>query len=266
MGFIDVVYVEYRLFYGEVIRRKSALITMIMYPYLLTGFTVFMGFAYGNPRVFVGRTGVDPVLFMITASYMLLAFMSSIDELFWRPISQEYLGIQPYVIASPINRLLYYIAIPLPRLTTVILIGLTSLMPVHFVYKGLEGLAASLSIMVLTILGSLLSISFSITLTGLMHLVGESWRILNIIRPLVMILIGAYVPRIYLPFATRLVSYAIPASYVVDIIHNMLRGETVGLTILLAAATALFIIYTPVGYRSIVMWEKRKVKNGVKIV
>lgn len=266
MGILDLVYAEFRLFYGEVFRRKSALVSLIIYPYLFTGFTVFVGYAYGSPKAFVERTGVNPILFMITASYTLMVFMSSVDELFWRPLAGQWTGILPYIIASPVNRFLYYFTIPIPRLLTVILLGLTSVIPVHVYYNGLAGLTAGLSIMILVTIGSLISISFAMILTGLMHRFGESWRTLNIVRPIIMILIGAFVPRAYMPPLAMAVSYSIPASYVVDIIHNMLKGELSLWYTLLSIAVALSLAYSPLGSRSMLSWERKKVKEGVKVI
>jgi len=264
LSLIDLLVAEYRLVYGELFRRKSAIVTMIMYPYLFAGFTVFVGYAYGNPQYFVERTGVDPVVFMVTASYILMALMTTVDELFWRPLVDQWVGTLPYILATPVNRLKRYFSIPIPRLTILIITGSTSVIPIHVYYSGFKGLATGLSIILLTTIGAIISIGFSMVITGLVHRIGESWRTLNIIRPIIMILIGAYFPRKYMFIFARYVSYLIPASHVVEIIQGLMSGLETPLYILLSLAIALSIIYTPLGSKTIDVWEKKKVREGVK--
>lgn len=264
MSLTDLLVAEYRLVYGELFRRKSAIVTMIMYPYIFAGFTVFIGYAYGNPRYFVERIGVDPVVFMITASYMLMALMNTVDELFWRPLGDQWMGTLPYIIATPVSRLKRYFAIPIPRLTLLLITGSTSVIPIHVYYNGFTGLTTGLLIIVLTAIGALISIGFAMIVTGLIHRVGESWRALSIVRPVIMILIGAYFPRKYMFTIARYMSYLIPASHIVEIIQGLMSGLETPLYILLSLAIALSIIYAPLGSRTIKMWEEKKVREGVK--
>lgn len=264
MSLIDVLSAEYKLVYGELFRRRSAIITMILYPYLFAGFTVFIGYTYGNPSYFIEKTGVDPVLFMITASYILMALLSTVDELFWRPLGDQWMGTLPYIIATPVSRWKYYFSIPIPRLTILLVTGLTSIVPVHTYYNGFNGFLTGLSIMILTAIGAVISVGFAMLITGLIHRVGESWRTLNIVRPLLMILIGAYLPRKYMFIVARYISYLIPASNIVEIIQGLMGRIETPIYVLLALAIALSILYMPIGSKSMVFWEKKKVREGVR--
>jgi len=263
---INLIKAEYRLVYAEMIRRRSEFILLLLYPYIFTGFILLLGYSAGSPRVFEARIGVDPATFLVTAGFTVMSLSLCVDEILWRPIWEMWIGTLPYVIASPVNKLYLFAIIPMPRATLVILLGLTSLIPIYIVRFGFEGFLLALLITILVLLGVFTMLPLSIIITGLVHAVGESWRVLNIVRPLVMVLLGAYYPRFYMPLVARLLSYIIPPSHVVESIQRTLMGIIdQWIILLLAIALLLALIYTPAGKISLVFWEKRKVKEGVKI-
>jgi len=265
MGFIDILRVEYKLVYAEIMRRKSMFLAIILYPYLFTGFTLFIGYSFGSANVFIEKIGVDPVIFMITAGYIILSMLAVLDDILWKPLNDQWIGVLPYIIASPVNRLVLFTTIPLPRLTILILLASTSIMPIYTIYYGINGLLTSLLVMGLTALGSLLMVTPAMIITGLIHSIGESWRVLNIVRPLIMILIGAYYPRFYMPIMGQVLSYLLPSSHVVEVIQRIIIDIPGNYYLLLAIAFTLALIYAPGGERSIVYWERKKVREGVKI-
>lgn len=264
MSYLDILKAEYRLVYSEVFRRKAALVSMIMYPYIFTAFTLFIGFAVGSPRAFTERVGIDPVIYMITASYMLMSILNSVDDLLWRPLFDTFIGTLIYIIASPVNRLKLYSAIPIPRMTILLLMGFTSVIPVYTLYYGFQGLILGLTIMSVVIIGCLVMIPFAIVIASSVHRVGESWRILNIVRPLVMVMLGVYYPRIYMPIAGYVVSSLIPSSHVIEVVQRILGGMQGNLFVLFALAFVLALLYTPMGHVTLRAWEFKKVKEGVK--
>lgn len=264
MKFLNLVKAEYKLVYSDLFRRKTALITFILYPYMFTAFTLFIGYAAGSPKTFIEKVNVNPFIYMITASYILMSLFASIDDVLWRPILDTYLGTLPYIIVAPMNKLEYYVAVLIPRLTAVVLLGFTSIIPVYVVYYGFEGLIMSLIIMSILILGCLTMIFFSIATAMSIHRVSESWRVLGIVRPLMMMLIGVYYPRIFMPLAGYIASSLIPSSHVVEVIQRMLMGMGGNFYMLIVLALALSFAYMPLGRVSIREWEKSKVREGVK--
>ncbi len=267
-NFIDIIRAELKFVYGDIFRRKSVLIMFLAYPYVLTAFILLIGYSFGSPKVFVDRVGVDPAIFFITSGFMLLAILGVSDDIFWRPIFEEWMGTLPYIIASPVSRIQHYLAIPIPRLLLVLLTGSTSVVPVFTYFYGLSGFIESLVILGLTMIGAIFFASVSMVSLGIIYgFGGESWRIINVIRPLLLILIGAYYPRFLMPLLGKIISGLIPSSYVVEAIQRMLIDPSVPasfILMLLGIATALFVIYTPVGAKSIVFWEKKRVSEGVK--
>lgn len=265
MSLVDLFRSEYRLVYGELFRRKVALIIMIIYPYIFTAFILLAGYTMGSPRVFAERIGVNPVVYMITASFTLFSILGSLDELLWRPLFDMHIGTLPYIMASPVDKLKLYFAIPFPRLTIVLILGFTNLIPVYLVFFGVDGLAAGLLIMGLVILGCILMIPFSIFIAMGIHRVGESWRVLNIIRPVILAFTGIYYPRFYMPLASYVIGSIIPSSHVVEVIQVTLTGLQRGVYALIAIAIALSIAYVPLGKFTLGLWELKKVREGVKI-
>jgi ABC-2 type transport system permease protein len=261
----DLVRAEYKLVYAEMIRRKSELVLLILYPYVFTGFILLVGSGVGSPRVFEERVGVNPALFLITAGFAVMALMICIDDILWRPIWETWIGTLPYVFASPVNKLLLFSVMPLPRASLVVLIGSTSLVPLYAYQYGLAGIPLALLVVLLVVVGVFTMIPLSILTSGLLHAFGESWRAVNIVRPLVIVLLGVYYPRFYMPLVARLLSYALPSSHVVESIQRILLGLVDELTVLLLAAGVLLaLLYTPASRKSLVLWEKRKVREGVK--
>jgi ABC-2 type transport system permease protein len=263
---LDLVRAEYKLVYAEMIRRRSELILLVLYPYVFTGFVLLVGYGAGSPRVFEERVGVNPALFLITAGFTVMALMICIDDILWRPIWETWIGTLPYVFASPVNKLLLFSVMPLPRASLVVLMGSTSLIPLYTYCYGFTGILLALLVILLVVIGVFTMIPLSVLTSGLVNALGESWRVINIVRPLVMVLLGAYYPRFYMPLAARLLSYTIPPSHVVESVQRMLVGLIDEWIILLVAVGVLLaLLYTPASRVSLVLWEKRKVSEGVKI-
>ncbi|MEM2528705.1 MAG: ABC transporter permease [Ignisphaera sp.] len=255
---------EFSLVYGEIFRRKSALAAMIIYPYLFAGFTLFFGYTIGSPQLFIERVGVEPTIFMITASNIVMSIITAVDDVLWRPLHDMYVGTLPYIIASPINKLELFIAIPIPRLSLLLMTGFTSIAPVYTLYYGMNGIVLALAIISLIALGALTMSTLGIVIAGLIHTIGESWRILNIVRPLIMVLLGAYYPRMFMPLSAYIASFLIPSSHVVETIHRILLGSIDNLYLFPILAIILAFTYIPGSRRSLLYWEKKKVSEGVK--
>lgn len=264
MNYTEILRAEYRLVYNELFRRKTALVSTIIYPYLFTLFILTIGSATGSIEVFTARVGVNPVIYMITGSYILMAILSSIDDLLWRPIYDTSIGTMIYIMASPANKLILYSSIPIPRLTVVIFVGFTSLVPVYVYINGLEGFFTSLLVMATSIIGCLVMIPFAVIVASSIHRIGESWRVLGVVRPVIMILLGVYYPRIYLPLAGYLIGSLIPSSHIVEVIQRTLMGLHGNTALLITASILLALLYYPLAEISLRKWEQAKVREGVK--
>jgi len=133
-------------------------------------------------------------------------------------------------------------------------------------YYELPGLFLAFLVTLLVIAGVLTMTPLSMIISGLIHASSESWRVLNVVRPVVMMLLGAYYPRFYMPLMARLISYTIPSSHIVESVQRIVTGLTDQWTLLLVAiAVLLALLYTPVSKASLMFWEKKKVSEGVKI-
>lgn len=269
MSFKDIVVAEFRFVYADVFRRKSVLLMFIMYPYILTAFVLLIGYSMGSASVFIERVGIDPVIFFIVAGFMLMAILGVGDDLLWRPLYDEWVGTLPYVMASPVSRIQHYLAIPIPRLVLVLISGSTSVVPVLIYYYGLHGFYEGLAVILMTGIASIMFTTLVMAIMGIVYgMGGENWRIINVLRPLFLILVGAYYPRYLMPLAGQIASWIIPSSHVVEAIHRIIAGmagDLVNIFMLLGIATALFILYALPGVKSMVYWEKSKMREGVKV-
>ncbi len=268
MSFLQLVKAEMKFIYADVFRRRSVLIMLILWPYLLTAFILIIGSSMGSPQVFVQRVGVDPVPFFVVSGFVLISTFSVLDDIMWKPIFDEMTGTLPYILSSPVNRVLYYASLPVPRLLLVVLVGATSLIPVLTFYWGLRGLILALAIVVLGILSALVFTPPAVAIAMSLYRVGgESWRLINVVRPMLMLLIGAFYPRWLMPLAGYILSSLLPPSYCIEVMQRLLGSVTSieYVLMLIGIAIALAVIYVPLSSYSIVSWERRKLVEGVKV-
>ncbi|MCY0868788.1 MAG: ABC transporter permease [Desulfurococcus sp.] len=266
--FLNAVYAEFKMVFSELSRRKITLVMIIGYPYMLLVFILLLGYGFGGSRVFTERFGIPPEVFFTVSGYLLIAVMSVNDDLLWRPLFDEWMGTLPYIIASPMPRLYRFLAIPLPRLLAGVASGAATVAPVMLYFYGVSGLLEAASVILLGIVAAVTLTPLIMVLMGLLYSHGrDQWRFINILRPLLFILLGVYYPRFMMPLGGYVASALIPSSHVVEVIQRILLGEAelYYSFILLAAATALFFIYTPIGVHSISLWEKSKLREGVSL-
>jgi len=260
---------EMLLVYGELLRRRQALFTYVAYPYIMTFFIIFVGSSVGSLENFEVRVGVNPFLFFIAASFNFLAILGIVDDVLWSPIYDDNIGTLPYVLSSTTPWFLRLLIIPIPRLVLTIILGFTSLVPLFTYFEGVEGFLTSLLLMGLACLAGLLLSTFAIFLACSVSMVmGESWRLLNIVRPLMMILLGIYYPRVLMHFTIRVISYLLPSSHIVDLtLYTLVGGgtpEVLTVLTMLGLGIALAIAYGPLSYGSTKSLEMKKLREGVK--
>lgn len=267
MSFSNIVWAELEFIYRDIMRRKLVLFMFLAYPYVLTLLIVLIGHGVGNREVFIGKVGISPEIFYLVNGFILMSVLGVSDDLLWRPIFDEWMGTLPYVIASPVNRLYRYLAIPIPRLILVVLTGITSVVPIMIYYYGIKGFVEGIAIILLGIIASITFVTPILVVMGIIYYIGgESWRVINIVRPVLLILLGAYYPRFLMPLSGRIVSYLIPSSHVVEVIQRVIIGnvDVMHSLMLLGAGIALFILYALPGLKLVGKWESKKLKEGVK--
>jgi len=270
MGFVDLLIAEAKFMYADTLRRRSLLLAILAYPYILMIFILLVGSSMGSPIFFEEKVGLTPVVFLVTNGFILMSMLSIVDDILWRPILDEFIGTLPYVISSPTSRLKHYLAIPIPRLLLVFLSWTTSIVPIYMYYYGFTGLVEASITLFMTVSASLSTIPMVMLLIGIVYgLGGGIWRIVSVIRPLLLLFTGVYYPRRFMPFIGRLICYAMPQSHIVEAIQIVLVAPQLDYILtdvfmLLGIATILIIVYSPLSSRSIYFWEHARVREGVK--
>ncbi len=269
MTFRELLKAEAIFVYADIFRRKAVLFTYIAFPYILTMFIVLIGSSVGSYQAFKERLGTDPIPFFLTASYLMMSVLAVSDDVLWKPIHDKMMGTLPYILVTHVSKLLYFITIPIPRLALVILLGFASLPPVFIFFYGIEGVYTVFRIVLMSLLSSVLYITFSILLVGTLYSIGgESWRILNIVRPLLLIFLGIYYPKFLMPTMLFIVSSLLPPSYIIELMYrsllNIMTSQTYVLE-LMGLAIAISLIYAPLGSKALGSWERRKVSKGVEV-
>jgi len=270
MRFIDLLIVEAKFMYADTLRRKSLFFAILAYPYMLTLFILLVGSSTGSQSFFEERVGLTPIVFLVTNGFILMSMLSIVDDILWRPILDELIGTMAYILSSPTSRLKHYLAIPIPRILIVFISGITSIIPVFTYYYGYTGFVEASIVLLMTVLASLSTIPVVMLLIGIIYgLGGGVWRIISVIRPLLLLFTGVYYPRRFIPFIGRIICYAIPQSHIVEAIHILLAAPELtsvltDISSLIGIATILLIIYSPLSSRSIRFWERTMMREGVK--
>jgi len=267
-AFLGLVKAEMLLVYAEVFRRKSILFMSILWPYVMTAFMLALGYAAGSPEVFLRRVGASPVLFLATASYVLFSTLTVVDDVMWRPVYDENAGALPYIVSSPISTVLHYAAIPVPRFTLSLVLGATFLLPVFTLQEGLDGLLSGLIVVAISVVAALTFIPVAVAVgLGLYSLGGESWRAINVIRPLFLVAMGVYYPRWMLSKVAYALTALLPPANCVEVAQRVVVGlgklNEVLLPLTLAVVLAILQMYPM--RRSARRWEVTKLREGVRV-
>ncbi|MEM2763956.1 MAG: hypothetical protein QXH74_06850 [Sulfolobales archaeon] len=264
---LRLVRAEMMLIYADFFRRRMVMITYLAWPYMTTIFMLMIGYAVGSPRTFAERVGADPLLFLIVGSYLLFSSMSVVDDIMWRPIFDENAGTLPYIMSSPTGVVLHYVSIPIPRFVLSLVLGITTLFPVLAAFRGLSGVLVGMVVVAISIVSVATFVPLATALgLGLYIAGGENWRAINFLRPLLLILMGVYYPRWLMSLPLYIVSSLLPPAHCIEVVQKIVVGlvEIPAITISLALALTLGLVYSPGMLRAARAWELRKLGEGVK--
>jgi len=265
-GFFWLIRAEFMWVLAENFRRKSAIFSMIVWPYILTLFILFLGGFIGGFSAFERRVGVHPAVFFITGSFLLMISLIFFDDVASRFYYDEWVGTLPYIIASPISKFTLALTMGIPRFVINIFLGLTSLIPIYSYFMGLAGLYDAVVVILLSVFGSITFLTLAIVMASIVLISGGGWRVMNVIRPILLLLSGVMYPRFLLPISAKLISGFIPLAHTVEAIqiYMSIGGVTDYALTLIGLASALAIIYTPISRFGLKVWERRRIREGVK--
>lgn len=127
---------------------------------------------------------------------------------------------------SPVPKVILVLTMGIPRLLLNIILGFSSLMPIYFVLKGVQGITDSLIVIVLSFFSALTFSTLAVIFASLVLLSGGGWRVMNILRPLILVLSGVMYPRfllLFFFFLTKIITGFIPLSHNVEVIQLFIR-------------------------------------------
>ncbi|RLG87261.1 MAG: hypothetical protein DRO15_05140 [Thermoprotei archaeon] len=264
-SFIDLVVAEFKNFFIEFLRRKSLIIALVMYPYLLTALIMFIGTMFGSLEYFKQKIPADPLLFFLASSLTLLISLVIIDDIGARFIWEERMGTLPYLMLIPTSTAKLILASPIPRLALTSCWVIAVLAPTAIVIKGVgAGLAVVLTCLIAT-LGALCFVGLALIIGGLLILSRGEWSIYWVIRPLILFISGIFYPTALMPIWLRILSMTLPLSYAIEASRMLIAFENPEMRLILinvTLMTALAILYTPLGLKTYAYLEVRTKKLG----
>lgn len=267
MAFLELVKAEGKVIMIETFRRKSMLFAMFFWPYFLTFFMVFLGSIFGSAQAFQARTGGDPISYFMASSVILMISLTIMDDIGSRMLWESWLGTLPYIMASPVRRVEFLLALPLPRAILAILWALIGLGPVVLLLKGLESGLGLLLAVFFAILGAVGLAGFALVVGGLMLYFREEWSIAQIIRPLMLLVSGVYYPVYLMPMWLRFIASFIPLTHAVEATRLSVMFEQPPFNVLFTLMGLILVLtalYTPMGVKVYGFFERKALKEGIK--
>jgi len=263
--YIDIVLAEFKCFFTEFTRRKSLIIALVLYPYILTALILFIGTVFGSPKYFKEKIPADPLLFFLSSSLTLLISLVILDDIGARFIWEEQAGTLPYLMLMPAPMTKFILASPIPRLVLTLGWVMLTLTPTAIYVKGLESGIAIVTVSSIATLGALSLMGFALIVCGLLILSKGEWAIYWIIRPLILFLSGVLYPLALMPLWLRILSMTMPISYAVEASRMLIAYENPQIKLILiniGLILALSILYTPIGLKTYEYLELRVKKSG----
>ena len=266
--YIDIVIAEFKCFFTEFIRRKSLIIALILYPYILTALILFIGTIFGSPRYFREKIPADPLLFFLSSSLTLLVSLVMLDDIGARFIWEEQLGTLSYLMLMPASMTKFILASPIPRLVLTLGWVMLTLAPTAIYVKGVETGIAIIIVSSIAALGALSLMGFALIIGGLLILSKGEWAIYWIIRPLILFLSGVLYPVALMPLWLKVLSMTMPISYAVEASRMLIAYDNPEIKLILlniGLILVLSILYTPIGLKTYKYLElKVKRVGGLK--
>lgn len=269
MGLLNIVKSSIMLSLYFYKNNKANFISMLIWPYLMLGLVVGLGFFIGDPNSFKRNVGLDvnPLTFFIAST---IVAMSSIDVM-WSIagsiVFYRWVGVLEYIFLTPHRMSLTLILSGIPSYILNSTMFLLVLSPLLLLQEGLAlGLLKLAVIYIALILGMLPLIGFAVIFASLTLITEEEENFLQWLNPLILLFSGAFYPVYLLPWWVRMISMVLPSTYTIELarLTALMGSPDFGrFTFLIGVLFGLTLIYNLFAAGIVGHSERLAMKKGV---
>ncbi|RLF24348.1 MAG: hypothetical protein DRN15_02880 [Thermoprotei archaeon] len=249
--------------------NRASFISMMLWPYLMLGLVLGMGFIFGSSEAFQRNIGlkVNPITYFVASTVVVMACLGIMWDVGGNVLFLKWIGALPYVIVAPHRISMTLILSYIPRYLFLTMFQLLEFIPLIFLVEGIKQGIFKLGVMVLALtLGMLPLLGFSALFAIVFMVTGEEEsNLLSWLNPLILLFSGAFYPVALLPYWAQLIAWALPSTYTIELARlSALMGSPrfAQIIFLMGILLGMAMFYNLVAYSFIGVGERRALKKG----
>ena len=244
--------------------NRASLISMIVWPYLMSFTIMFLGTVLGNPSTFATRMGIDnPFLYVLAGGGVAISCLAVVDSVANSVVFHRWLGTLQYLLLTPVATYVVLLIEPLPGALITSTIPLLSIVPGAIVFGGVAAALRVIAALAFVYLAMIPLAGFSVILATISLMMRQEGHGLSFVTPAMLLLSGVFYPVSALPKVLQVLSWFIPPRYAVEatrIIVSISHPEIRPVVMCVLAIASLSILYNTISIpmlRAVDRWIKR---------
>ena len=175
--------------------NKWLLFSYFIWPYLMVALILGFGSLFGSIESYSERLGVSsPILFLLSSTVVAMSSISIVSSVAEFVIENRWSGTLPYIMLTPAETPIIFIAAGLPDAIISPLITVAAILPAALYLEGISGGIRILTILIFIFLGMLPLLGLSALIASLTLIAKEESNIGQIIIPFLLLVSGVYYP------------------------------------------------------------------------
>jgi len=230
--------------------NKWLLISILIWPYLMSFVILAMGILYGNLESFKERLNIaNPVLYILATSAIAMSSVGIIDAVASFTIYHRWIGTLPYLVLAPVKTYKILLFSSIPESIISITLSIVAVIPAVMYFEGLLGIAKIIMVLLIVYMGMAPLLGLSILIASFALGVRGEENIASSLSPFILMISGVFYPIEVLPRVLQYVSTVMPTRYVIEA-TKILATYAIPEAKLLFTILYLLAILT-IGYNSI---------------
>ncbi len=217
MGLKNIVLAELKAQLWWLRNNRWLLVLQFLWPYMAVVILYVIGTSYGSMERLKESLGItDPILYLFAASNIAFTASGLIDSVAGIATWHRWIGTLPYVYLQPNKFPTYLVISGLANSLYNVVLNYLALLPGVLIYTGIRGGLGLTVVLLILIIGALPLVGIAILAAFLSLLAREEGNIISFLNPLLLFLSGVFYPVTLLPWILRVLSSAVPVTYVVE--------------------------------------------------
>lgn len=243
--------------------NKWLLVSIVIWPYLMSFVILAMGVLYGSLESFKERLSIaNPVLYVLTTSAIAMSSVGIIDAVANFTIYHRWIGTLPYLVMTPTKTYKVLLFSSIPESMINITLSVVAIIPAVAYFEGLLGVAKVTMVLLIVYIGMMPLLGLSILIASFTLGIKGEEDVASSLTPFILLVSGVFYPIEILPRILQYVSTIMPTRYVIEV-ARILATYAIPEAKLLFALLYLLAILT-IGYNSISALTLRSIEKWAK--